>query len=248
MSRVLPLVLTIGLLLMAAPASAIPICPAGSMADYIAFGAAGCQLNSLTFSNFSYSEYNTRSGFDFFPAFLPFSVPAPPSEVSVQPRSDPASLGSGGAGLAFSSLPPFSRWGHVDLAFDVAGPGILRDDLSAFLPTLADLLSPFVSEFANPPGESVSLALPLRCQFPNLNDPHFDPAECPRLASPKAISLAAATPFQQIDIHGEDIGSVQTGFATPEPATLLLVGTGAAGVGLARWWKRRRAHGPDHAP
>jgi hypothetical protein len=29
---------------------------------------------------------------------------------------------------------------------------------------------------------------------------------------------------------------------TPEPATLLLVGTGAAGVGLARWWKRRRFH------
>ena len=27
---------------------------------------------------------------------------------------------------------------------------------------------------------------------------------------------------------------------TPEPATLILVGTGAAGVGLARWWKRRR--------
>jgi hypothetical protein len=30
---------------------------------------------------------------------------------------------------------------------------------------------------------------------------------------------------------------------TPEPATLLLVGTGAAGVGLARWLKRRRARG-----
>lgn len=34
--------------------------------------------------------------------------------------------------------------------------------------------------------------------------------------------------------------------ATPEPATLLLVGTTAAGLGLARWVKRRRAHRHEH--
>jgi len=38
MLRVLLPVLTIVLLLMAAPASAIPICPSGTMADYIGFG------------------------------------------------------------------------------------------------------------------------------------------------------------------------------------------------------------------
>lgn len=36
MSRVLLLMLTIVLLLTAAPAAAIPICPAGTMADYLA--------------------------------------------------------------------------------------------------------------------------------------------------------------------------------------------------------------------
>jgi PEP-CTERM motif-containing protein len=34
---------------------------------------------------------------------------------------------------------------------------------------------------------------------------------------------------------------------TPEPATLLLWGTSAAGLGLARWWKRRRPREQEHA-
>jgi hypothetical protein len=35
--------------------------------------------------------------------------------------------------------------------------------------------------------------------------------------------------------------------SVPEPATLLLVGTGAAGLGLARWVKRRRSRDHEHA-
>jgi hypothetical protein len=41
MSRVFLPVLTIMLLLIAAPASAIPICPSGPMPDYIGFGTVG---------------------------------------------------------------------------------------------------------------------------------------------------------------------------------------------------------------
>ncbi|MGH7368107.1 MAG: PEP-CTERM sorting domain-containing protein [Candidatus Rokuibacteriota bacterium] len=33
---------------------------------------------------------------------------------------------------------------------------------------------------------------------------------------------------------------LEAGFATPEPTTLLLFGTTAAGLGLARWRQRRR--------
>ena len=88
MSRALLPVFTIVLLLMAAPASAIPICPSATMADYIGFGSAGCQFNSPTFSNFSWSEFNLVHKGIFTPP-----VPSLPSGVSVQPLNKPASLG-----------------------------------------------------------------------------------------------------------------------------------------------------------
>jgi hypothetical protein len=33
----------------------------------------------------------------------------------------------------------------------------------------------------------------------------------------------------------------------PEPTTLRLWGTAAAGLGAVRWWKRRQSRGRDHA-
>lgn len=118
-------VFAFGLLLMAAPASAIPICPSATMADYLAFGSTGCNIKNLTFLNFSYSG---AFAVGFGP---PTFFAGPPSEVSVQPRSNP-SLGAGGAALGFSLLHPLpggpflggTYWGFVTIGFEVfAVPG-----------------------------------------------------------------------------------------------------------------------------
>jgi hypothetical protein len=237
MSRVLLPVFTLVLLLVAAPASAIPICPAGTMADYLAFGTAGCQFNSLTFSDFSYSNPGGVLLGLFGPRIFP---PPPPSEISVQPRSNPARLGSGGAALWFAPPPPplpvfegnGPYWDTVSIGFNVAGPRIVRDDLSAVLQSIANLQSAGIGETAVP-GGNLGIFQGVDCQ----RDPFGPPPPC---ANPTSLSIPF-TRFQEIDIAGRNVNGFEAGFATPEPATLLLVGTGAAGLGVARWVKRRRA-------
>jgi hypothetical protein len=240
MSRVLPPVLTLMLLLMAAPASAIPICPSGTMADYLGFGSAGCQFNSLTFSDFSYSGgvriFISGNPLDFFGTrILP---PPPPSAISVLPLSNPADLGSGGAALQIAPEPRFlgAYWEFVSIGFDVAGPGIIRDDLSAALHSVANLQSGQLSESALP-GGFLGLRQGSVC-FANPFDPHSPPPDCGNFRS----LVIPDTNFQTVGIGGFNVDGLEAGFATPEPATLLLVGTTAAGLGLARWWKRRRSH------
>lgn len=224
------------------PIAAIPSCPSGTMADYIGFSAAGCQFNSLTFSDFSYSGVLLQhvSGFPFFGHVFP--QPSP-SEISVQPRSfssplpnmSAPSLGSGGAGLLITApLPDF--WDSVSISFNVSGPGIVRDDLSGGVVTIADIL-PFgqIFESATPGGSRpLSLADGLLCGTLLPDGTIF---ECRRFFD--SVSFAA-TPFQQVDIGGSRVAGVGVDFATPEPTTLLLWGTSAAGLGLARWLKRRR--------
>jgi hypothetical protein len=247
MLRALLPVLTIVLLLMVAPASAIPICPPGTMADYLSFGSVGCQFNTLTFSNFSYSGIAK----DFTG---PNILPAPPSVITVEPFTAPGSLGAGGAGLEFTSppsptSPPLSpggfhlvHWGSVSIGFDVAatGHGIVGNVLSGQLQSIANLQSASLGMSAVP-GGTLAISQGVIC----FNNP-FGPPPPSTCANPAVLSFAE-TDGQAVSIGGTNIESIEAGFATPEPATLLLVGTGAAGVGLAGWVKRRRSRDREHA-
>jgi hypothetical protein len=60
--------------------------------------------------------------------------------------------------------------------------------------------------------------------------------------NPTSLSIPP-TRFQTIDIGGRNVRSLDIGFATPtpEPATLLLFGTTAAGLALVRWKRRQKS-------
>lgn len=238
MLRVLLPVLTIVLLMMAAPASAIPVCPTASMAEYVGFGLQGCQFHNFTFSNFQYSHPNGVRVTLFGPRTFPSL-----SEITVQPRTDPTTVGSGGAALRFAppKTPPlgtFSFWDTVNIGFSVfAAEPWIGNTVSAGLQSIANLESASLSETTLPGGQ-----LNLFQRF-NCGTSFDSPPNCRTFDS----LYFPATHFQTVSIFADNARDIEAGFATPEPATLLLVGTSAAGVGLARWLKRRRSRGHEHA-
>src|SRR5438445_9570721 len=158
-----------------AHATALPSCPSGTMADYLAFGATGCQSDGLIFSNFSYSDS------------LITGLSAPPGDVSVEPSSI-----FGDVGLVFS--PRFNPWSRVSVGFEVQGPGIVQDDLSGRLGNFGG--PPFawdavVTESAVPGGSrSLSIFNTVTCRFVEPPCRDFD-----------SISFAS-TSLQEIHIGG----------------------------------------------
>jgi len=201
-----------------AHADAIPSCPSGTMADYLAFGATGCQSDGAIFSNFSYSDT------------LVTGLPAPAGDVSVAPIF-------GGVGLVGLSFSPRSfAWTRVNIDFEIQGlgSGIVRDDLSGSLGNFGG--APFLWQAgimeSAVPGGSLSIRSDLTCRIVE-----------PPCREIDGISFAP-TLLQNIHISGGGVdgggvSSINADFTVPEPSTVLMLGASLA-VLTARAWRRHR--------
>jgi hypothetical protein len=231
MNRTVLAILAIALLVAVTfvAAEAVPTCVPDFLDTYMALGAAGCNFGQVNFSNFS--RYEGRS---------PTGAGIPPEQVHVDPF--PAVNLFGGSGLGFSGGDGVFGWGGFDLAFDAQAinGSLIAASLEVFAFFTAPCQEAFIEGTINGgPGLFVTegttcfgqVVLPFQSRhsltFPHpLDKVHFDLF---------GASEGRGIPFFTVEV------------VTPEPATFLLWGTGAAGLGAVRWWKRRRSSDHKHA-
>jgi hypothetical protein len=209
------------LLAVATPATAIPTCPAGSMADYIGFGATGCQVNRLTFSNFAYQVTPVSQGYNSGTVLDP-----PASGIAVTPRAQ-----TSGASLHFRPMPlvPGLMWIDLRFSFDVTGP-VYGNVLSGQLLPFANMSSAAVGEtITHAPDVTYVLGL---YSYHVCGTPEF--GSCHETLDRR---MFPATAFQHIDIGGYSVNEVEAGFVTPEPATGFLLGNMLLAVVV---WRRHK--------
>jgi hypothetical protein len=239
MLRVLLPVFTIVLLLMAAPASAIPICPAATMADYLGFGATGCNLSGVTISGFTYLGESRSLPEGVLPAELvtvtPDRGPFPTFSIATDAGPTPP------PGADFD----FRGWHSLFLDFKLAaGPAPL---VGAMLHMDASGMSGLHgSAFVSVRGTLGSGPVLDLILFTNPSDErlifHDAVVGAPRFTDTLSLVGVAgpASALRTVDIGIIVAGDSSTLNPVPEPTTLLLWGTGAAGHGLARWARHRR--------
>jgi hypothetical protein len=200
----------------ALPGLSTPLCVTTTLDNYIALGAGGCQLDTFTLTNFSYS-------------FVSGTVSIPDSDITVTP-----STASDMVGLTFSS-PDFSVSGS-DSAVYLLGytydPGDIRS-----LEDILNATTPVFPGFAQVTTEDCENSAFSGMTCPNTTDTITVSDNGITLNSPATVSFAS--PFIQtlgvldtIELDANGASSQISGFGSqlgvPEPSALgpcvLLVG------------------------
>ena len=199
------------LLSLTTAAHAVPTCVPGTMADYLAL-PDGCRLGAITVSDFSYSGFS-----EFFGLGPPFDIP--PSLALVTPSLP---FGASSLRLAFDG-----GWTGVDISYraEADAPWIRQFNLLFLNPENGSSVGA-----SGNPGGSLSVTFDT---FPIIDIRLFDTRSFDPI-SLTTIHISGSGPSHPFG----GVNSFAFDVVTPEPATLLLWGAGAAGLGLARWRRR----------
>jgi hypothetical protein len=219
------LVLVLGAFVSVAPAA--PLCVAGgTMASYEALGAGGCVIGDKLFSNFGYGSTVQGAG-----------IPVLDSQVFLTPVI--ADVYNPGPGIVFSSANWVVSASGVDSLVDssiffsvsvLSGEPNMEDGtltLSSFTVTGTGVAD--ISETIGPS----STQLQVDSGGPFASHAYFPSTNTVTVAKDLFLFVAAGEPgsgFIQVNSFEEDFSE------TPEPVSVLLIGSGLLGLGL---WRRR---------